>query len=461
MNAKTEDVNLSTTQKTLKRPQETNCHGTGPRKRLQEHKSPELSWTVPTTLSAGPPTKPYILEEVELLPRTYNEVILKRGTEPRQRSLRLIWRNSQSRWHIKVTFHGTLPSSEIIAKVAKRREDLQELCNRIDFANLRLLGDTVTELVISHSLDIVDRRQKLQLKESLAVGNQYIPIAGHLSLEIREDPVRVHFPIFDSFNNTPTKDVSEISTVKELGTGVFEAHVDGDEDPFVYKEVDRPLYEPSDTEALEYELHTLERFRSTKSIVHLVAAVISTNPYQTTDIDKTTATAPVLRGILLEHHPNGTLQDALQSQRRDFPWGRWTQQIADALNHLHQCGITHNDLKPKNIVISKDYDAIVIDVGGRGVTQEWLSPEMRELDDPVSQDTESRRQNDIWALGRMISMMASRSCIDLEKQILETVATGASKEDPFSRISLRDIISKFSGLDSETGSNPPSVRSSK
>lgn len=50
------------------------------------------------------------------------------------------------------------------------------------------------------------------------------------------------------------------------------------------------------------------------------------------------------------------------------------------------------DLKPGNIVISAGLNAILIDVSGSGgVTQEWLSPEIRDLPDPLSKNIESRK----------------------------------------------------------------------
>jgi hypothetical protein len=74
---------------------------------------------------------------------------------------------------------------------------------------------------------------------------------------------------------------------------------------------------------------------------------------------------------------------------------------------------------------------------------------MRDLDDSLSQNVESRKQNDVWALGSMLSMMANVSLIDTEKQLLRIVALDATAEDPYSRISLREIISNLSRLNSE------------
>jgi hypothetical protein len=104
---------------------------------------------------------------------------------------------------------------------------------------------------------------------------------------------------------------------KELGVGVYEAHVGGEE-LYVYKEIDRSLYQPRDSEGLEQELRNLVRFRNTKAIVRLVAAVISKNLYQTIEVNRTDSST-VLWEILLGHHPDGTIQDALRSTKTHDP----------------------------------------------------------------------------------------------------------------------------------------------
>jgi hypothetical protein len=110
------------------------------------------------------------------------------------------------------------------------------------------------------------------------------------------------------------------------------------------------------------------------------------------------------------------------------------------------------DLKPKNIVISEHLNAILIDVNGiGGVTQKWLSPEMKILPEPLSQDAESRTQNDIWALGTNLSAMANVSCNKMEAQVLREVALEATAEVP-PRIPLQNAMSKLSQLHPSFGS---------
>ncbi len=171
----------------------------------------------------------------------------------------------------------------------------------------------------------------------------------------------------------------------------------GDETPYVYKEVERAHYVPRDTEVLVQELRNLDMFRgATVGIVQLVAAVVSQNPYQTTQPGKE-CDPVVLRGFLLEHHPNGTLESALKSPTPEARerWREWALQIASALAKMHHRGLAHMDLKPSNVVLSGESDAVLIDISGiGGVTRQWLCPEMLESKkDPLSWSIAAQQHN--------------------------------------------------------------------
>jgi hypothetical protein len=74
---------------------------------------------------------------------------------------------------------------------------------------------------------------------------------------------------------------------------------------------------------------------------------------------------------------------------------------------MHEMGVTHMDLKPKNVVMSKEWNAILIDVSGiGGTTDEWLLPELFETLDRCSESWELRVQSDTWALGKILASMA-------------------------------------------------------
>ncbi|KAF1999268.1 hypothetical protein P154DRAFT_546429 [Amniculicola lignicola CBS 123094] len=156
------------------------------------------------------------------------------------------------------------------------------------------------------------------------------------------------------------------------------AYISGDERQYVYKGIDRLIYFLHDTKVLEQELQNLELLYGNKQIVQLVAAVTSSSLYQTREYG-----APsVLRGILLEYHPN-------------------------ALAYMHQMGVTHIDLKPKNVVMSREWKAIIIDVSGiGGTTDEFLLPELFEALDRCLEKWGLRVQSDTWALGKILALMA-------------------------------------------------------
>ncbi|KAH8707028.1 kinase-like domain-containing protein [Phaeosphaeriaceae sp. PMI808] len=383
---------------------------------------------------------------IDFVPRSYEEdEIWEKGMGPRSRSLRLVYHSLHPTWHVKVTFRGTLQSAQTSTFAAKqvRREQLMNLCLYIGFDVIRLLDDTVTGLIIECQQDPTSNM--LGFKKRLDIESEYSPIIDQLCVRVQEDPTRVRYPTYDtSVGFVPTKEVSEITKTEELGMGVHKAHITGDEITYVYKEVDRPLYEPRDSETLEQELRNLILLRGVDGVVQLAAAVVSRNPYQTMSINSSDGQT-VLRGILLVYHSNGTLQSFLQSPKKDLPWFQWAIQITSALSRLHEFGITHMDLKPTNIVLSTiAMEVVLIDVSGVGGTsRDWLSPEMRTLSEPLSEDLKSRIQNDIWALGKIVSVMANATSDQTEQQLLTQLSKLATTEF-LPRISLQDALSLLS-----------------
>ncbi len=90
-------------------------------------------------------------------------------------------------------------------------------------------------------------------------------------------------------------------------------------------------------------------------IVQLMSIVVSINPYQTSRNGGDDVR--VLRGLLLEYHPNGTLQDILRLRDKDadLPLQRWAFQIASWTSaNFTVKGLPHMDVKPSNIVISAE-----------------------------------------------------------------------------------------------------------
>lgn len=340
-------------------------------------------------------------------------------------------------WLCKVTFRGALPAT-VRPSIHKIQQDLEDLCRCIDFQSYTLLDDTITEFVVTRDSASPNSR----LRWAPQTSSDYSHIATELSIHVQEDPSRVVFPPFDYPPNVQVEAISRVQKIQRLQEGVHRVRLGDSETTYVYKEVERPLYVAGDSQVLEREFQNLQILRGTRGIVQLVAAIVSDLPYQTR------GPAPcVLRGILLEYHPNGTLSSYLESNVFT-PWSRWALQVAEALSYLHDKDIPHMDIKPGNIVISEEGDAVLIDVSGMGFTYEWLSSEMvaklTDVDDILSMSLDLRKSNDIWALGKIFGKMASASSCKEEKELLRSLELAAT-DKPVSRIHLDGIIHALRG----------------
>lgn len=370
-----------------------------------------------------------------------------------ERALGVILSTSHSKWHLTVTFAiSKEDASRIIPKlnVKERREDFESFCRGIDYDKINLLNDTVTQLLISR--DRSPEWEVLPVKAGLDKDGGY---GDSLWLCVREDPTRVLYPVYNDLN-VSTLDSKNIKKEDELAPGVFRARVDGDGQLYAYKEIERPFYQPRDSQVLEQELLNLVRLQGVPGIVQLRAAVVSQNPYDSSGSEKATI---VLRGFLLVYYPHGTLEHAFKNSALiNAPWAKWSFQITKALAELHLHGITHMDMKPSNIVIDGKHNAVIIDISGiGGVSQEWLAPEMRDVHDPISVREQFRTQNDVWALGCILSNVAEFLKDSREKNAIERVALEATAEEPASRISLHQAICELSNLYQNCDQSMPSV----
>lgn len=414
----------------------------------------------------------------------YREIKWKAGVEPRKRSLPLVASVAKSRWHVTITFEGSLHSDKAVrANRKQRRLDLQNLCLCLDFDRLKLVDNTVTELLIkrehddtppAYENDIVSTDGVLPLTSTPHFGSEYFLVLNELRLCVREDPFRVQFPAIDC-NAHPTTELSEITPIRQLCAGVHEAHVGSDRQSYVYKQVDKPLYEPRDSQVLSQELQNLQMLHGTKGIVQLVAAVVSCNPYHTfgetsaaydaseaydsdqsarsnethqSDQNMNATPSTVLRGVLLEYLGNGTLADALQNAKETpqvtGTWRRWARQVAEALSSMHERMMTHMDVKPSNVLISAENHMVLSDISGiGGVTRNYLAPEMLNVPHPLAESWEARVLNDTWALGKMFLQMGDAASNDVEKEQLARIARVAMADEPSLRPSLHRITSMF------------------
>lgn len=188
---------------------------------------------------------------IEFLPRTYDETGAK-GMEPRKRWLNLVVQSSHSRWHIKVTFCGSIQNGQnsIYIKRPKRRKDLQDLCGCIDFQQIRLLDDTVTEVILTRARDD-SPGSRLPFKTQPNAESEYASVVRDIWVSSREDPLRIRYPSYSYSSDIPTRNLSTIGEKEELEGAVHKVRILGDPKTYIYKAVERPFYVPPDSDVLE------------------------------------------------------------------------------------------------------------------------------------------------------------------------------------------------------------------
>ncbi|PGH16211.1 STE/STE20 protein kinase [Helicocarpus griseus UAMH5409] len=250
-------------------------------------------------------------------------------------------------------------------KKPELRKEFQQFIELIDYYSLSLLDNTVTEVALEMSqkpLHSIKLRQKVQNN-----GNTFIDYAGYL----------------------------------------------GDGRDYIYKTVDRPLYNSMDTEVIREELRALE--------------LRGDQPH-------------VITGILLEFYGGGSLEDFLVEHcLGEQNWQRLVIQIGTALSQLHNSGRRHMDIKPSNIVLDMEGNAILTDIGDMVVTNSWLAPEMKQEGWPPDKPFRERVLNDIWAYGKLLHDMSTNMDINPLSTHLRKLADKLMRE-PESRISLAEAI---------------------
>lgn len=236
----------------------------------------------------------------------------------------------------------------------------------------------------------------------------------------------------------PTTALAELKKIAQVAPGISQVNVsyDAEELCYIFKSIDKPFYQPRDTKVLEQELQNLKLFRHS-TIVQLISVVVSANPYHTGKLEDSYS---VLRGFLLECHLGGTLEDVLGNNHVCPGLRRWPIQIARGLEQLHSLQIAHMDLRPSNIVFNIKGDAVITDISGITFTRDWLAPEMREVDDPVSLPWEARRRNDIWAYGTLLSMMIQSECDKKEAELLHQIIHETRKGKPSERVEICHVV---------------------
>ncbi|PYI04455.1 putative serine-threonine protein kinase [Aspergillus sclerotiicarbonarius CBS 121057] len=365
-------------------------------------------------------------------------------------SLTLIFHDGFSSWWIKVEIAWSLPESILKSGCLKRRFMLQEFVKAIDFSQLNLMDDTVTRITLtlaerSHNPIPFRNIQNDCQRET----NYFLSVAYKTSFDIAEDPGRTLYPILNQAQDIPTFEARQLEQEEDIAPTV--SIIRFKEKHFAYKTIDRPIYDPGDTEHILNEITALAQFRGHPNIAQIIGLVISDSPYKT---HPSTTSAPVITGFLLEYYPEGTLERVLSKDQDqdDSLLRRWALQTGRALETLHLQKRTHLDIKPSNIVLDANRNAILIDISGTGGYEwEWLSPEMQTFIQqnvetaPASTSFDKRVATDCWAYGNLLVIMAKKTGASCFGKRLQSIGDDLTKMDPRDRISLSDALERMSG----------------
>ncbi|KAL4915063.1 kinase domain protein [Aspergillus aurantiobrunneus] len=372
------------------------------------------------------------------------DFIVQGETEPSSRSQTLIYYVEDKRWWIKVTLLGTIANlldNGQIQQASKRQRRMlfQDLVRQINYESLPLIADTVTEIILKG--DIAGTWHNPEVGFFGTSGTMEV-LNISLEYKIREDPLRVVYPASTDYPFFRKINDEELTRDTEISDGVYQVFYEGLR--YILKLVNRPLYEPRDTNVFRKELENLGYFAGVPNIVQAEGVVVSTNPYMTSSASDG---ALVVTGILLMAYSGGSLRDVLAENRvAEYDWKKWPVQIGTALNRFHEARRTHMDVKPSNIVIDSRGNAVIIDISGiGGITREWCSPEIQDEASPFDLSFEQRRLNDIWAYGKLLNEIGLHASDDPFSNSLEQVAECLMKDNCQSRMSLLWAISRLNG----------------
>jgi len=68
--------------------------------------------------------------------------------------------------------------------------------------------------------------------------------------------------------------------------------------------------------------------------------------------------------LVLKYHSNGDFLDFVKKQKLDERVARYYfSQILDAVEHLHESGYCHRDIKIENVLLDQNYDLVLTDFG--------------------------------------------------------------------------------------------------
>jgi serine/threonine protein kinase len=253
----------------------------------------------------------------------------------------------------------------------------------------------------------------------------------------------------DDFPYFRTVRLDDLVDSEEVANDIYRVFHKDDGMHYIFKELGYVLYHPIDTSVVRSELTNLGHFRGMPNIVQPAGIVVARNPYMTSPNRDQPL---IIRGILLQYYRGGSLKDILSKhQAAGRPWQRWGIQIATALNCLHAAEKTHMDIKPSNIVVDAEGNAVLIDLSGIGVTYEWRAPETRDILSPEELPFEDRRLYDTWGYGKLLSEIVEQAVDCPYSEAVKLIAARLMEDDPHKRMTLTEVISRLETEDGKRG----------
>lgn len=155
--------------------------------------------------------------------------------------------------------------------------------------------------------------------------------------------------------------------------------------------------------------------------------------------------------IVMEYVDGTTLGEFLTGPKRQPLKSRMViaRQIADALAYIHSLGLSHRDLKPDNILITRRGDAKIIDIGlgdsedsviykqSLG-TDAFGAPEQRN---PSVADSRA----DVYSFGKILESL-------LPEKKFRRLREACLRENPDARLSMQEVVAKL-----DTAINPKKI----